>query len=88
MLRGRRWRRLRSTFSWSRPSLRSTARISDALPGERFRLLDQPIDEIAIAMLTRTQHAIDLRQVTPFAGVITDAERNEALRSVSPSEAA
>jgi hypothetical protein len=58
------------------------------LPGERFRLLDQPIDEIAIAMLTRTQHAIDLRQVTPFAGVITDAERNEALRSVSPSEAA
>ena len=40
------------------------------------------------AMLARTQHAIDLRQMTPFAGVITDAERIKALQSVKPSEAA
>jgi hypothetical protein len=39
-------------------------------------------------MLARTQHAIDLRQMTPFAGMITDAERIEALKSVKPSDAA
>lgn len=70
-------------------------RLRDAHRGHSARwldewndLLDRPTDEIVTAMLARTQHAIDLRQMTPFAGVITDAERNEALRSISPSEAA
>ena len=51
-------------------------------------LLDQSSDEIATAMLARTQHAIDLRQMTPFAGVLTDTERRKALRSVPASDAA
>ncbi len=51
-------------------------------------LLDRPTDEIVTAMLARTQHGIDLRQMTPFAGVLTDAERRTALRSVAGSNAA
>jgi transcriptional regulator with XRE-family HTH domain len=51
-------------------------------------LLDRPTDEIVTAMLARTQHAIDLRQMTPFAGVLTDSERRKALRSVNRTEAA
>ena len=38
-------------------------------------LLDSPIDEIVIAVLARTEQAADLRQMTPFAGVLTDDER-------------
>lgn len=45
-------------------------------------LLDRSADEIVTAMLARTQRGIDLRQMTPFAGVLTDAERRKALRSV------
>jgi hypothetical protein len=51
-------------------------------------LLDRPTDEIVTAMLARTQDGIDLRQMTPFAGVLTDAERRKALRSVPSSDAA
>lgn len=50
-------------------------------------ILDQPVDAIVTAMLARTQHGIDLRQMTPFAGVLTDAERRKALRSVPLTEA-
>lgn len=46
------------------------------------RLLDSPVDEIVTAMLARTQRGIDLRQMTPFAGVLSDDERREVLRSV------
>lgn len=46
-------------------------------------LLDRPVDEIVTHMLARTQHGIDLRQMTPFAGVLTDTERRQALRSVT-----
>lgn len=48
-------------------------------------LLGRPTDELVTAMLARTQHAIDLRQMTPFAGVLTDAERTRALRTVNRS---
>ena len=51
-------------------------------------LLDRPTDEIVTAMLARTQRGIDLRQMTPFAGVLTVAERRKALRSVPRSDAA
>jgi transcriptional regulator with XRE-family HTH domain len=51
-------------------------------------LLDRSIDEIVTAMLARTQQGIDLRQMTPFAGVLTDAERRKALRSVPRTDAA
>ncbi len=52
------------------------------------RLLDRPTDEIVTAMLARTRDGIDLRQMTPFAGVLTDSERRKALRSVPSSDAA
>lgn len=51
-------------------------------------LLERPTDEIVTAMLARTQRSIDLRQMTPFAGVLTDTERRKALRSVPRSDAA
>lgn len=51
-------------------------------------LLDRPTDQIVTAMLARTQQGIDLRQMTPFAGVLSDAERRKALRSVASSDAA
>ena len=51
-------------------------------------ILKRPADEIVTAMLARTQHGIDLRQMTPFAGVLTDAERRKALRSVPRTDAA
>lgn len=51
-------------------------------------LLDRPLDEIVVAMLARTQHGIDLRQMTPFAGVLSDAERKQAIRTVGNIEAA
>ena len=51
-------------------------------------LLEGPTDEIVTDMLARTQRGIDLRQMTPFAGVLTDAERRKALRSVPRTDAA
>ncbi|MEO6651339.1 MAG: helix-turn-helix transcriptional regulator [Ilumatobacteraceae bacterium] len=51
-------------------------------------LLDRPTDEIVTVMLARTQQGIDLRQMTPFAGVLTDAERRRAVRSVPSSDSA
>lgn len=51
-------------------------------------LLDQSTDEIVTSMLARTQQGIDLRQMTPFAGVLTETERRRALRSVPGSDAA
>jgi len=51
-------------------------------------LLDLPTDQIVTAMLGRTQQGIDLRQMTPFAGVLSDAERRKALRSVPSTDAA
>lgn len=51
-------------------------------------LLDRSTDEIVTALLARTQQGIHLRQMTPFAGVLTDTERGKALRSVPGSDAA
>lgn len=51
-------------------------------------LLDRSTDEIVTAMLARTQRGIDLRQMTPFAGVLTDTERRKALRAVPRSNVA
>ena len=46
------------------------------------RLLAGSVDEIVTIILARTQQAIDLRQMTPFAGVLTDSERRSILQSV------
>lgn len=52
------------------------------LLNEWDHLLNGPVDEIVTTLLARTQRAIDLRQMTPFAGVLTDAERRSILQSV------
>lgn len=46
------------------------------------RLLAAPVGEVVTVLLARTQRAIDLRQMTPFAGVLNDSERRQVLRSV------
>lgn len=51
-------------------------------------VLQRPVDVIVTTMLARTQNGIDLRQVTPFAGVLSDAERRRALRSAKTVDAA
>jgi transcriptional regulator with XRE-family HTH domain len=70
-------------------NLRSSDRgHSKRLLDEWSNLLERPVDQIVIAMLARTTHGIDLRQMTPFAGVLTDAERRKALSSVPSTDAA
>ena len=48
---------------------------ASALLIEWERLLDQAPTEIVEAMLDRSQHARELRHVTPFAGVLSNVER-------------
>jgi transcriptional regulator with XRE-family HTH domain len=42
-------------------------------------LLDGPIDDLVDVLLNERQSARDLRQVSPFAGVLSEAERSRAL---------
>lgn len=49
------------------------------------RLLDGPLDTLAAVMTSTDQTARDLRQSSPFAGVLSDEERLEALRSMRSS---
>lgn len=41
-------------------------------------LCSGPVNELVGAMLAETEHGINMRQVTPFAGVLTDEERHSA----------
>lgn len=45
------------------------------------RILQGTIDQIVGRMLDPSEHGRDLRQVTPFAGVLTPAQRAAAYRS-------
>lgn len=45
-------------------------------------LLDGPSDVLLDALVADTPEAIDLRQVTPFAGVVSSSERWQILREV------
>ena len=49
------------------------------------RLLDGPLDTLVTVMTSTDQAARDLRQSSPFAGVLSDEERLEALRAVRSS---
>ncbi|MBD7919378.1 helix-turn-helix domain-containing protein [Cellulomonas sp. Sa3CUA2] len=44
-------------------------------------LLDGPLDELLIALTSPSQRSRELRQNSPFAGVLTDDERRAALAS-------
>lgn len=87
-------RLLTDTAATLRKARKNLDRLYKADAGQARRWLDQwdellsrPTDEIVTAMLARTQTGIDLRQMTPFAGVLSDAERRRAIRSVPPSSA-
>jgi hypothetical protein len=47
------------------------------------RLLEAPLPEIVAALTADSAEMRDLRQNSPFAGVLSQAERVEAIRSVS-----
>jgi transcriptional regulator with XRE-family HTH domain len=50
------------------------------------RLLSGPRDELVATMLSTDQVARDLRQSSPFVGVLTDEERLGAIRRVAAGE--
>lgn len=47
------------------------------------QILDQPLDDIAAMLVERSEHAMRLRQSSPFAGILTDAERTAIYESYS-----
>lgn len=57
--------------------------------GEWQRLLDGPVDLIVVALESRSELSRELRQNSPFAGVLTPQERRDALaafyESVQPA---
>ena len=57
------------------------------LLGEWREILSRPTDEIVEAMLDPGLRARDLRQVTPFAGVLDAPERTRVYREFARGEA-
>lgn len=50
------------------------------------RLLGAPVEELLAALTSRSPHSRDLRQNSPFAGVLSEAEREQTLASWADSE--
>ena len=50
--------------------------------GEWSQLLDGPIEGVLEALTSHSPRARELRQNSPFAGVLTERERQDVLRSV------
>ena len=49
-------------------------------------LLDRPVEQLVPALTDPSPRARELRQVTPFAGVLTTAERSQAYRAFETEE--
>ncbi|GAB2707688.1 hypothetical protein ACX801_07910 [Arthrobacter bambusae] len=47
---------------------------------EWAEMIDGPVEMMIERMLRVDEHSIDLRQMSPFAGALTQAERVEAIR--------
>ncbi len=58
-----------------------------ALFDEWERILRQPVDHIAVALVDPRMYARDLRQVTPFAGVLSARERARVYSDFAKEEA-
>ena len=58
-------------------------RINDAYAQASERLLDQPVPEIARVITADDQTGRDLRQNSPFAGALSEAERQRAAAAVA-----
>ena len=58
--------------------------------GQLFRewevILDRPVSELGTALIDPSPQGRELRQVTPFAGVLTAAERTEVYQSFRKEE--
>jgi len=59
-----------------------------SLFNEWSRILSRPIDEIVAAVLDPGLHERDLRKVTPFAGVLSAAERSKVYRDFNRRDVA
>lgn len=59
-----------------------------SLLAEWSEILSKPVDEIAVALLDPSLRGRDLRKVTPFAGVLTAAERAKVYRTFARRELA
>ncbi|HKY14424.1 MAG TPA: helix-turn-helix transcriptional regulator [Microthrixaceae bacterium] len=66
---------------------RTLATMEEANPGakplleEWSRIIDRPLEEVVSQLLDPSEHGRDLRQVTPFAGVLSARERAAIVRS-------
>lgn len=60
---------------------------ADSLLREWEVLLDQPVAEVAAALVDPSPRGRELRQVTPFAGVLSASERAEVYRDFAQEEA-
>jgi transcriptional regulator with XRE-family HTH domain len=69
-------------------SLRSQHPGARRLLDEWRAVLERPVDEIVEVLRDPGLHARDLRQVTPFAGVLLPAERTQVYRRFRKEEAA
>ncbi len=65
-------------FRW-----RTQQRIDPRYAERWEQLLDRPIPEIRRALVDETQEAHDLRQNSPFAGLLSEPERTRILREVA-----
>ncbi|MEN8115182.1 MAG: helix-turn-helix domain-containing protein [Actinomycetota bacterium] len=80
-------RRARSLALGNLETMRRTARGQARLWLDEWeRLLDGPIEDLLAALTSRSPRGRDLRQNSPFAGILTDAERNEVLASWAEDE--
>lgn len=50
------------------------------------RLLDGPVEELLTALTSRSPHSRDLRQNSPFAGLLSEAQRTDVLASWRENE--
>lgn len=73
-------------------AFRNLERMSDRHAGagplleEWGRVLERPVEEIIEVMVDPTAHARDLRQVTPFAGVLAAKDRAAAYTRFAEGE--
>lgn len=75
---------------------RNLARLRDVHPRGRVHaqfdaweaLLDGPLDLLLDVLVSRSPRAVELRQNSPFAGVLTNTERTKALRAFRQARAA
>lgn len=61
---------------------RADGRVHPRWADEWEHVLTQPLDRIAKVIGEDSQHAADLRQSSPFAGTLSDHERQQILRAV------